>query len=479
MAWQDSFAQKYWTDAFLATAGRSSPHRGTDLAYLTLYAWEELTVENSDLFYTALGNCVTLRAKDGTRFGVAHCRRGTRAANGKVLKPGDVIALAAMGPKSLSQSNANFPGTQWVGAHFHITMTNGADPFSGDYNVLRDARPRIISGGGGGGGGAVNYGFGLTTEAQREIQRALTKLGLYSGDIDGVFGPKSVEGFQRFLKSINLLSSGYLVDGIPGKVYGRAAQVLAQSFGYVGPLDGLPGSDTSSALVKWSMSIMGGGPTTPPVVPPPVVVVPPVWEKIYPKSDAVVSSPNRELRKTGSVVGYLILHGTANPVDHTAYFQRRNERQVAPNNYLRPSGEIKEMVRFSERAWTTGVPLDHQAITFEIESDNTTYTDAQYEEIAQYAAWLSQQTKVDGIPVDFKITRQNILGHREVPGVTSGTSCPGALDIDRIVRRALEIVKPIEVVSIPKEVLERWLAESKQSSSISLNLAEDIKKVLV
>lgn len=473
MAWQDSFAQRYWTDPFGATAGRDNPHRGTDLAYLTLYAWEELTVENSDVFYSNLGYCILLKANDGTRFGIAHCRRGTRADNGKKLKPGDVVALAALGPRSLSQSNANFPGLQWNGAHFHITMTKGAHPFGS--SGLLDARPRIVSGG----GSVTNYGFGLTTEAQREIQRALTKLKLYNGLIDGIFGSLSVKAFQQYLKNIGLLSAGYDVDGVPGRVYGRAAQVLAQGYNYRGPLDGLPGADTSAALVRWSVSIMGGGPTTPPITPPPVVVTPPIWAKSYPLTDAVVPSPNREGRATGSVIGYLILHGTANLADHTAYFSRRNEREVAPNVYFRPSGECKEFVRFSERAWTTGVPLDHQAITVEFESDNTTFTDAQYEEAAQLAAWMSQQDYIDGIPCNFKITRQNILGHKEVPGVTSGTSCPGGLDIDRIVRRALEIVKPVETVTIPKEVLERWIAETKQVSVLSVKTSREMETVLV
>ena len=205
-----------------------------------------------------------------------------------------------------------------------------------------------------------------------------------------------------------------------------------------------------------------------------------MWEKTYPGASVVVPSPNREPRKAGSKIGYVILHGTANPVDHTAYFSRSNERQVAPNEYLRPSGEVKELVRLGERAWTTAVPLDHQAVTFEIESDNTTYTDAQYEALAQFCAWLSKQTVVDGVPVEFKLDRAHVLGHNEVPGVTSGTSCPGKLDIDRVVKRAQEIVKPTQLdqIVVTRKQLDAWRKALEDMSVTGGNVLSEIGKVL-
>ena len=455
MGWQDTFSGN-WTDAFGATAGRVRPHRGTDLAVRVLPAWERLTVVNSDILYSSLGYCTIVRCDHGLLFGIAHNRRGTRAENGAVLNPGDTICEAALGPRSLPQSNANFPGTEWAGIHFHITCTNGSDPFGG--SGLRDARPHIVEmAGGGGGGGSVNYAWGLTTAAQRAAQRALTKLGLYNGKIDGEFGPLSVKAMQQYLKNVGLLSASYDVDGIPGLNYGRAIQALVQPFGYGGPLDGEPGADTSLNLEKWAAKIMGEV-VTPPTNPvPPVRPTPPIWAKTYPGAAVVVPSPSREPRKQPASIGYVILHGTANLADHTAYFSRSNEREVAPNLYARPSGEVKEFVRLGERAWTTAVPLDHQAVTWEIESDNKTFTDAQYESIAQFCAWLSQQKAVDSVPVTFTLDRQHVLGHKEVPGVTSGTSCPGSLDIDRIVKRAKEIVKPpVEMTEVPKAVWESW-----------------------
>lgn len=330
-----------------------------------------------------------------------------------------------------------------------------------------------------GGGGDADYAWGLTTATQRDLQRALTKLKRYDGPIDGEFGSKSVKAMQEELRdSQGLLPKSYDADGIPGINYGTALQKLAQAYGYSGPLDGLPGADTSAKLSIWAAKV--NGEATPPVVTPPKPETPKAWEKTYPGASAVVPSPNREPRKAGSKIGYVILHGTANPVDHTAYFSRSNERQVAPNEYLRPSGEVKEFVRLGERAWTTAVPLDHQAVTFEIESNNTTYTDAQYEALAQFCAWLSKQTMVDGVPVEFKLDRAHVLGHSEVPGVTSGTSCPGKLDIDRVVKRAQEIVKPTQLdqIVVTRKQLDAWRKALEDMSATGGNVLSEIGKVL-
>lgn len=478
MSWQESFtAPGSWSDPFGATAGRSNPHRGTDLARLTLYAWETLTVVNSDLFFSSLGYCMVVRCSHGYLFGIAHARGGTRAQNGKVLQPGDLLCHAANGPVSLSHSNPDFPGYQWAGRHFHITMTSGADVFGS--SGLLDGRPHIVQQAGGGGGGDADYAWGLTTAAQRDLQRALTKLKRYSGLIDGAFGLNSVKAMQEELRDgQGLLPKSYDADGIPGINYGTALQKLAQAYGYSGPLDGLPGADTSAKLSIWAANV--NGEATPPVVTPPKPETPKAWEKTYPGASVVVPSPNREPRKADSKIGYVILHGTANPVDHTAYFSRSNERQVAPNEYLRPSGEVKEFVRLGERAWTTAVPLDHQAVTFEIESDNTTYTDAQYEALAQFCAWLSQQTVVDDVPVEFKLDRAHVLGHNEVPGVTSGTSCPGKLDIDRVVKRAQEIVKPTQLdqIVVTRKQLDAWRKALEDMSVTGGNVLSEIGKVL-
>ena len=150
-----------------------------------------------------------------------------------------------------------------------------------------------------------------------------------------------------------------------------------------------------------------------------------------------------------------------NPVDHTAYFSRSNEREVAPNLYIRPSGEVKEFVRLGERAWTTAVVGDHSAVTVEFESADGTITTEQYNSFVALLVWLSKQTSVDNVPVDFKLTRQNVLGHKEVPDVTSGTSCPGKLPLDALVLSAIDAVKPVvKTIAVPEDLLKSWLLAS-------------------
>lgn len=125
------------------------------------------------------------------------------------------------------------------------------------------------------GGGSGDYGFGLNGTAQKECQRALTTLKLYSGAIDGEFGVLSVKAFQQYLKNVSLLPANYDVDGEPGPKYGLALQTLAKKYGYTGDMDGAPGDLTSAALIKWAAEI--NTPTTPvPVQPKPE----PVEEKV-------------------------------------------------------------------------------------------------------------------------------------------------------------------------------------------------------
>lgn len=254
MSWQNTFASGNWTDGFGATAGRSNPHRGTDLAVRTLYAWERLTVVNSDVFYSTLGYCVILRADDGELFGVAHCRKGTRANNGAVLKPGDKIANAATGASS--QSNANFPGTQWTGIHFHITRTRGAAVFGA--SGLLDARPRILAAVSGGGKTpemrgweASDFGIGTNaTKAQwKTIQEWLKKLGRYDGLVDGIPGKKTWQGIQKTLAKYGYYKGE--IDGLPAYFTARGMQMYARDGGgYRGEVDGVLGPNSWIGFVR-------------------------------------------------------------------------------------------------------------------------------------------------------------------------------------------------------------------------------------
>lgn len=109
----------------------------------------------------------------------------------------------------------------------------------------------------------TDYGFGLTGAAQLATQKALARLGRYTGDQDGQFGAQSVSAFQQWLKDSGLLTADYKVDGEPGEVYGLAIQTLAKRYGYTGDMDGQPGEDTSAAVQRWAASI---APSVPQVI---------------------------------------------------------------------------------------------------------------------------------------------------------------------------------------------------------------------
>jgi hypothetical protein len=115
-------------------------------------AYEECVVVESGTevtrgFTSILGWYLVARAKSDGRFlGWAHLRRGTRASVGDVLKPGDLVGLAASGPlpsKALGPDVAgiNYPGTAWSAPHIHTTDgKTAADIFAG--NTV-DPLPRI------------------------------------------------------------------------------------------------------------------------------------------------------------------------------------------------------------------------------------------------------------------------------------------------------------------------------------------------
>lgn len=117
-----------------------------------------------------------------------------------------------------------------------------------------------------GGGTGTSYAYGLTMAAQRACQGALTKLNLYDGPIDGVFGPRTVAAMQTYLKGRGFLPADYGIDGNPGPLYGAALQKLATEHGYTGAIDGVPGDMTSAAIERWAASI--GTVVLPPIQPP-------------------------------------------------------------------------------------------------------------------------------------------------------------------------------------------------------------------
>ena len=144
----------------------------------------------------------------------------------------------------------------------------------------------------------------------------------------------------------------------------------------------------------------------------------------------------------GDKIRRIWIHHCAATSDQVNYFLGWNERLSCPSLYVRTGGEAIEFVPPSQRPWSTGA-ADADALA--IETQNTSgdpawgISPASHETIAQYVAWVAQQDKIDGIPVEFVPSALTVKGHREAAG--AATACPGpSMNIPWIISRALEIM---------------------------------------
>lgn len=128
----------------------------------------------------------------------------------------------------------------------------------------------------------VSYVQPLSPQAQKEVQRQLKELGVYSGAVDGIWGRDSQEALERFqqtrglqvtsnlnqatlatmgLKPAELLSLGDQTGAMAGRdVQGRALKPeavrtiqgrLKQLGLYAGDADGIWGDSTQAALERF------------------------------------------------------------------------------------------------------------------------------------------------------------------------------------------------------------------------------------
>jgi hypothetical protein len=151
-----------------------------------------------------------------------------------------------------------------------------------------------------------------------------------------------------------------------------------------------------------------------------------------------------ETRKSSTVINRLIVHHETATTSQVDYFKTWNERESCPTWEVERDGSVNEMIDPKLKPASTGSANEFSVA---IETTNTSgapswgISDASHEAIAQIAAWLSKQSSVGGVPVDIKLDRQHIIGHNEA-GVNA-TACPGpSMDLDRIVKRALELAAP-------------------------------------
>lgn len=185
------------------------------------------------------GNYIRFHHGDGFIDEYLHLKDGGFVSEGNYTQ-GQIIGYSG------STGNSTGPHVHW-----HLISPSGARVNPLDY---------------------VEGGSGTTTPSginasMAEAQQILSNLGLYSGPIDGVFGPKSWTATQTWLAKYGLYDG--VIDGIPGPKTYRGFQMYGQKNGnYNGALDGILGPRSWAGFVQSLKEDTSPAPTPTPVPAP-------------------------------------------------------------------------------------------------------------------------------------------------------------------------------------------------------------------
>lgn len=247
MAYQHPFPTSTITSRFGATAGRPNAHRGVDYAPGGPPAPSIVngTVVTST-YQSGLGNVVVVKNDiDGYYIGYSHLASRSVSVGQRV---GVGTAVGIVGNT----------GTLSNGRHLHFTVSpSSSQPWTG---AVIDPVAYIGSGSSTAGGGASTSG--LSTDTQKKYQQYLSNLKRYDGLIDGAWGPKSWAAIQQHLKDSGLYPG--VVDGVPGINTMKGLQGVAKLGGYGGPIDGVWGPNSDAGLNKWLTTQLTAKPTPAP-----------------------------------------------------------------------------------------------------------------------------------------------------------------------------------------------------------------------
>lgn len=164
-----------------------------------------------------------------------------------------------------------------------------------------------------------------------------------------------------------------------------------------------------------------------------------------------LTGPSEYDSRYGTAIDTLQLHhATMTSLSGLIGMMMPGGRQVSANGAMGNDGTLIEVVPLSERAFTSATSYDRRCLT--VECCNTTLdpewgvSDETHRRAGKLAADMFRAGLLGGI------TRQYIIGHREVPGAYA-TSCPGpSFDLDLVVQYALQEFtgkRPITPKGIP------------------------------
>jgi peptidoglycan hydrolase-like protein with peptidoglycan-binding domain len=120
----------------------------------------------------------------------------------------------------------------------------------------------VLTGGSGGGSSTGTTTSETTTTsasdpAVADLQRVMSRLGYYSGPIDGVYGSSTTAAVTAMQKALGVTADGVYGPATDAALKGKAKDAVVQiqtelaNYGYyTGPIDGHYGQDTKAAVTK-------------------------------------------------------------------------------------------------------------------------------------------------------------------------------------------------------------------------------------
>ena len=129
-----------------------------------------------------------------------------------------------------------------------------------------------------------------SSNVQAEIQSIMASQGLYSGAVDGSFGPNSWRAIQTWLAKYGLYSGS--IDGIPGtNTYKGFQSYAAKNGNYDGPIDGALGPRSWAGFLQTLKEDTKPAPAPTPSPAPPKPVTP---TKPVPHKPGTTLSPGKQ-----------------------------------------------------------------------------------------------------------------------------------------------------------------------------------------
>lgn len=160
-----------------------------------------------------------------------------------------------------------------------------------------------------------------------------------------------------------------------------------------------------------------------------------IWKGAHPN--------NYQTGRQGNTIKGIVVHWIVGSLESAdATFQ--NPQRIASATYGIGDEEIHQYVKEEDTAYANGNLLSNRT-TISIEHEggpNIPITDATYKTSAQLIADICKRYNIP-------LNREHIKGHKEVSD--KATACPGALDIDRLIREA---GFQQEMVTIPLKELD-------------------------